>query len=215
MKITPGAPLRKMQGDVDHTRRSKLRCKNRALRLFDAVSSSIFGHLTLFDAMHLGATCQRLRKLRFSGIFPSNDHIDLARCTTPKEKRRISNTFVQNILVTRRDVTAINIQGCRNLRAKTFKAIAMNCPALTSLNCADIEGLTDDAILAIAANCPSLRTLDVGGCWKLMDASIKAIAAKCSLTSLTASHCKNLTTASIKAIAAHCPSLTRLNVWGC
>ena len=50
---------------------------------------------------------------------------------------------------------------------EAIKAIAMNCPLLTSLNVENCIYLTDESIEAITTNCPSLTTLKVKGCWNV------------------------------------------------
>ena len=111
------------------------------------------------------------------------------------------------------DLTHLNLEGRVNLFNDDVRDIAINCPALTSLNLNGCRLLDNDhpGVPAIGANLRKLKTLNASSCPLLEH--LDAVAAGCtSLTSLNVSNCQYFGDRAVAGFVERRPNLESLNL---
>jgi ribosomal protein L30E len=112
-------------------------------------------------------------------------------------------------------LTLVQLGGCVACTNSSIIAIAARLPKLVTIVLGNFGCgvLSDAAVKALAKNCPALTSTDLSGCGKISDAAVLALAYRCpALTDINLSRCFKLTSKSTVALVKHCSRLTRIDI---
>ncbi|RWR73701.1 F-box protein isoform X1 [Cinnamomum micranthum f. kanehirae] len=203
-------------------------------------------HLTLLRSKYM-ESLQDLRCLNLNGCQKiSHNGIEAITITCPKLKAfyiywnvRVTDLGVKHLVKNCKEITDLNLSGCKNISDQSLHLIADNyqelevlnltrcikltdgglqqilhkCSSLQSLNLYALSSFTDDAYKKISL-LPHLRFLDLCGAQNLSDQGLSCIAKCKNLVSLNLTWCVLVTDVGVVAIAQGCTSLELLSLFG-
>lgn len=114
-----------------------------------------------------------------------------------------------------RQLTALDITRCQQVRDEDFKIILHACGGVTELNVEDCKLISDRAFFELARTCQRLQKLNLSRT-NIGDASIVEIISRCrNINTLDLTRCENITDKGVFELTRHGFNLQEINLTNC